>query len=462
MTNLLLSTDSYKYSHFLQYEPGMTSMFSYIESRGGEYGHTVFFGLQYILREHLSKGFTIADVEEANEFAALHGVPFPHKEFLAMHQKYERPGTGIADFPVSIRAPKEGSKIPTRNVLVTIESTDEQFPWIVSFLESIMLRIWYPTTVATRSWHCKQIIMDYLRQTSDNPESEIAFKLHDFGARGVSSSESATIGGMAHLVNFMGSDTIEGVVGCRKYYDEKIAGFSIPAAEHSTITSWGRDRECNAYANMVAQFAKPGALFAVVSDSYNLWTAIGQLWGKELKQKVIDSGAVLVVRPDSGIPHEVVLKSVEMLEEAFGCTVNSKGYKVLNHVRVIQGDGVNAVSIEKILNVLKINGYSATNIAFGMGGHLLQQLDRDSLRFAMKCSSVVVNGKARNVSKDPFTDAGKKSKEGVLDLIKDEKGNYKTVLRSEKNVSFLNEVYRNGVCSSQFQTFAEVRALANK
>lgn len=462
MSNLLLATDSYKYSHFLQYEAGMTKMFSYIESRGGEYGQTLFVGLQYILKEYLSKGFTKTDIEEANEFAGLHGVPFPYEAFSAMFKKYERSSGGIADFPVSIRAPREGSKIPTKNVLVTIESTDEQFPWIVSFLETMMLRIWYPITVATRSWHCKQIILDYLRATSDDPQAEIAFKLHDFGARGVSSAESATLGGLAHLVNFMGSDTIEGIIGCRKYYDEKIAAFSIPAAEHSTITSWGRDRECNAYANMVSKFAKPGALFAVVSDSYNLWTAITQLWGKELKQQVIDSGATLVIRPDSGIPHEVVLKSVELLENAFGCSVNSKGYKVLNHVRVIQGDGVNAASIDKILHTLKSNGYSASNVAFGMGGHLLQQLDRDTLRFAMKCSSVIVNGKERNVSKDPITDPGKKSKEGLLDLVKDEKGNYKTVIRIPGNKSELREVYRNGVIESEFQTFSEVRALANK
>jgi nicotinamide phosphoribosyltransferase len=459
MTNLLFCTDSYKYSHFAQYEQGMTKMFSYIESRGGEYGHTVFFGMQYLLKEYLSKGFTASDIEEAAEFATLHGVPFPKEQFLKMHARYDR-GSGIADFPVSIKAPREGSKIPTKNVLVTIESTDDEFPWIVSFLETVLLRIWYPITVATRSWHCKQVILDYLKQTSDDPYGEIAFKLHDFGARGASSSETATIGGMAHLVNFMGSDTIEGVIGCRKYYDEKIAAFSIPAAEHSTITSWGRDRECNAYANMIEKFAKPGALFAVVSDSYSLWHAVSVLWGKELKEQVIKSGATLVVRPDSGVPHEVVLKTIELLEASFGCSINSKGYKVLNHVRVIQGDGVNMESIGRILETLKKNGYSASNVAFGMGGHLLQQMDRDTLRFAMKCSSVVVNGKERNVSKDPITDPGKRSKEGVLDLVRDEKGSYKTVLRGSEHQSALHEVYRNGVIDSQFQLFSDVRKLA--
>src|SRR5688572_21154557 len=134
-----------------------------------------------------------------------------------------------------------------------------------------MVRLWYPITVATQSWHIKKLILEYLSETSDNALDELPFKLHDFGARGVSSRESAGIGGMAHLVNFKGSDTIEGVRFANHYYGSKMAAFSIPAAEHSTITMWGREREYDAYRNMVRQFAKPGALFACVSDSYDLW-----------------------------------------------------------------------------------------------------------------------------------------------------------------------------------------------
>jgi nicotinamide phosphoribosyltransferase len=55
MYNLLLDTDSYKASHWLQYPPGTDRMFSYIESRGGRYPATVFFGLQYILKNYLSQ-----------------------------------------------------------------------------------------------------------------------------------------------------------------------------------------------------------------------------------------------------------------------------------------------------------------------------------------------------------------------------------------------------------------------
>ena len=214
----------------------------------------------------------------------------------------------------------------------------------------------------------------------------------DFGARGVSSLESAALGGAAHLVNFMGTDTVSGLLLAKAHYHEPMAGFSIPAAEHSTITSWGRDNEVKAYRNMLRQFARPGSIVAVVSDSYDIFHAIRQHWGTTLKQEVIDSGATVVIRPDSGDPVAVVHQCLDLLDEAFGHTVNGKGYKVLNHVRVIQGDGINSSSIRAILERITSAGYATDNLAFGMGGALLQRLDRDTQKFALKCSAARVGG----------------------------------------------------------------------
>ncbi len=152
-------------------------------------------------------------------------------------------GIAFTDLDGSIRAVPEGSVVPTHNALMTVESTDPEAFWVVSWLETMLVRLWYPITVATQSWHVKQTILRYLRQTADDPDGEVPFKLHDFGARGVSSAESAGIGGMAHLVNFMGSDTVEGILFANRYYRSPMAAFSIPAAEHSTITMGGRERE---------------------------------------------------------------------------------------------------------------------------------------------------------------------------------------------------------------------------
>ena len=412
LSNILLDVDSYKACHAFCYPPGTEYVYSYIESRGGRFDRTVMFGLQMWLKRYMSAPITQAMVDEAAEFWAAHGEPFNRDgwEYIVNELK--------GRLPVVIRAVPEGTVVPTRNVLLTIENTDSRCFWLTSFLETSLLRaVWYPTTVSTVSWHARQIIMTALERSSDDPAGQIGFKLHDFGARGVSSRESAGIGGAAHLVNFQGSDTVTGVLYANRFYNTPMAGFSIPAAEHSTITSWGRSREADAYANMINTFGKPGALVAVVSDSYDIMNAAREIWGGELRQLVLESGATLVVRPDSGDPLVVPVDVVEALGERFGYTVNSKGYKVLPAcVRVIQGDGITIESLPVILENLMARGWSADNIAFGMGGGLLQQVNRDTLKFAMKCSAAEINGEWIDVYKDPVSDPGKRSKRGRITL----------------------------------------------
>jgi nicotinamide phosphoribosyltransferase len=459
--NIILKTDSYKASHWLQLPPKTTKIFSYIESRGGRHDHTVMFGLQYYLKRYLQTRVTVEDVTEAEEFFKVHGEPFNKAGWLHIVNAHD----GL--LPLRIRAVPEGTVVPVSNALVTVENTCPHCAWVTSYVETMLLRVWYPITVATESRSIKKIIKAYLDLTSDDPEGEIAFKLHDFGARGVSSQESAGIGGAAHLINFMGSDTIDGVRHANHYYKSPMAGFSIPAAEHSTITSWGREHEVDAYRNMLKQFGKPGALLAVVSDSYDIFNACENLWGGELKQEVIDSGAVVVIRPDSGHPATVVLKCLELLDKKFGHVVNKKGYKVINNVRVIQGDGINADSIAEILTTMLGASYSATNVAFGMGGALLQQHNRDTQQFAMKCSYMEADGKGICVFKNPVGDRGKKSKTGKLDLVKSMFGTrFATVAHcTGKNGIAQAEsyshtamvtVFENGVILKEY-TFDEVR-----
>lgn len=402
--NILFDVDSYKTSHFSQFPKDTTSLFSYIEARGGNYKETVFFGLQYFIKEYLLNPITEADVNKAKKLYAAHGVPFNYDGWMYIVNELK------GYLPIKIKAVPEGTKVPISNILVSVESTDKNVPWIVSWVETALLRsIWYGTTVATRSNYIKSIIKEGLEKSSDSID-EINFKLNDFGSRGVSSQESAILGGMAHLLNFMGTDTVVALLGAQDYYNADMAGYSIPASEHSSITSWGKENETEAYRNMIKQFAKPGAIFACVSDSYDIYNAISNIWGTTLKDEVINSKATLVVRPDSGIPEEVVLKSLILLDEKFGSTINSKGFKVLNNVRVIQGDGIDENSIQKIINNVINAGYSLTNVAFGMGGALLQQLNRDTCSFAMKCSSITVGDVDRDVFKDPIEAKNKKSK----------------------------------------------------
>ena len=460
--NIILNTDSYKVSMFKQYPAGTTGVYSYIESRGGRYNQTVFFGLQAFIKEYLTVPISQRDIDIADEILTAHGEPFNRagwQYILDKHNGY---------LPVVIRSVPEGTVVPVKQVLATIENTDPECFWLTTWLETALLRaVWYPTTVATQSYTIKQVIADYLEKTGD--PSLIDFKLHDFGARGVSSLESAGIGGAAHMVNFMGSDTVTGVLYAREFYNAGVAAFSIPAAEHSTITSWGRDNEVKAYENMVKQFARPGSIVAVVSDSYDVFNAAEKLWGEELRQQVVDSGATVVIRPDSGDPDVVCRKLVQILGEKFGYTTNAKGYKVLNNVRLIQGDGVNEHTIRTILGGFQAYGWSADNIAFGMGGALLQQVDRDTQKFAMKCSSAEINGVWVDVQKDPATDPGKKSKAGRVQLFKSGGEWFSGVTAptgwTDKGIGpfvpMLEEVFRDGRLVKEI-SFDEVRANARK
>lgn len=440
LENLILNTDSYKTSHVWQYPPDTRYLSAYIESRGGRFPHVLFFGLQMFIKKYLCTPVTTAHIAEAESFCAQHGVPFYKagwEHIVNAHGGY---------LPLAIEAVPEGTLVPTQNVLVQVLNTDPACFWLPTYIETALLRaVWYPSTVATVSWTCKAIIARYLQETADNLDS-LDFKLHDFGARGVSSLESAAIGGAAHLINFQGSDTIAGILQLQAYYNAPMAGFSIPAAEHSTITSWGMAQERQAYANILAQFADKYPIVAAVSDSYDIWNAIDNLWGGDLKASLTTFNGTVVIRLDSGNPVHVVCEAIERLMHLFGFTVNTKGYKMLPpFLRVLQGDGVNSEMIEAILFAMKRQQLSAENIVFGMGGELLQKINRDTLKFAMKASAADLKGQWVPVFKDPITDPGKRSKQGRLALIVQDHI-YKTIrlddLNGEKNL--LQPVYQDG------------------
>merc|ERR1719254_365273 len=201
-------------------------------------------------------------------------------------------------------------------------------------------------TVCTQSREQKKTIMQAMKDTGCSAQMEQGahlFKLHDFGFRGVSSVESAAIGGCGHLVNFLGTDTVAAMICARKYYNAGIAsGHSIPASEHSTITSWGVDGECDAMKNMLESY--PEGLVACVSDSFNIWRACKDYWGDKLKDLIKgrisgDKFGRLIVRPDSGDPADTCTRIIEILCKQFSedVTTTKTGHKLLPaYIRVIQ------------------------------------------------------------------------------------------------------------------------------
>lgn len=407
--NLALSTDSYKFSQWAQLPDGTTYCSSQVIPRGGPSPVIVVFGHYGHIKEHLGRRITMEQVEYAKARVDKHMGPnvFHYEGWKAVVTKMN----GV--IPLRIKAVKEGTVMPVNMPTMVLESTRDEFAWIVDHFETLMLHIWAPCTVATVSFLAKHIIRKYLQETGD--EAGLPFKLHDFGYRGVSSSESAAVTGAAHLVNFLGSDTFIANEYLTEFYKADMASFSIPATQHSTMTILGPEGEYKQILHFLNRFSA-AAIKACVLDSYNIRNAI-KFIGTQ-KELLEQQKTMFVARPDSGDPIEMSLECIEGLNESFGHTVNAKGYKVLNTVRVIYGDGIDGVHmIALILENLKKHKWSADNIAFGMGGGLLQKNNRDTFKWAIKSWAAIVDGVFRKVFKDPITDPGKRSLAGLHNLV---------------------------------------------
>jgi len=418
--NFILDADSYKLSHGPVYPDEMEGQVSYGEPRiKGKIVIPV--GLQMWIRKRLSSPITVDMIDEAEDFAKNHGEPFDRKPWEYIVEKYN------GFIPIKIKAVKEGIPIPSQNALYVVTCEDKKVAWIASYLETSMQRaVWYPTTIASMDYEIRKVIEKFFELSVDPVPGAttlrakypgLAFMLHDFGARGASSEESAQIGSMAHLVNFTGSDTISGIRAANFYYNCKMAAYSVPATEHSIQCSYGPKRQREYLKKILDTYAKPGAIVSIVLDGYDVYRE-SMLLCTDFKEQIEKSGARVVFRPDSGDPLEVIPRLLDMQAATFGYTANGKGYKVINTVGVIQGDGIDIEMIGKILKLVTDLGYSAQNLVFGSGGALLQKLNRDTYKFAQKVCAIKVDGKWQEIFKDPITDPGKKSKAGFLNTFR--------------------------------------------
>lgn len=459
--NPILLTDSYKLTHWNQYPSDTEAVYSYFESRtGAQFDRTVFFGLQSLIMTHLRDTVVFSeDVEEAAQYAEKHfgdAKLFNYDGWMHIAEDHQ------GRLPLHIKAVPEGTIVPVSNVMMTVENTCPKCFWLTNALESLLTHVWYASTVATLSYHVKKNIELVLSQTADDL-SALPFMLHDFGFRGTSSVESAAIGGLAHLINFMGTDTLPALILGAEHYcaDLNTLGFSVPATEHSVMTAEGEGGEMRIVKRLIADH--PTGILSVVADSYNYYRFV-QSMGSYFKESILAREGRFVIRPDSvtpehDTPEKLVVWTLQSLWDSFGGRTNTKLYKVLDdHVRVLWGDGIDPRGIQKILIAAQNAGFSAENLVFGMGGGLLQKLNRDTQRFAFKCSARKANGKWINVQKNPL-DRSKKSKAGRLALIP-WNGTMKTVdqgLAGSNNL--LQEVFDNGEMT-RYQTFEDIRKIA--
>lgn len=455
--NPIINTDSYKTKMWLQTPGELTYAHDYLGPRvNSVYPETVFFGLQAYLKRYMNP-FTKEDIEYAEELANEHEVGRSERSKFNREGYQKLLNKHGGNWPLRISALKEGTVTESTLPQLSIETTDPEFAWCLTPRETSLLRaIWYPSSVATQGFFLKRLIKPYVDKTGTS--ADLAGKVHSFGARGVTCKEQAELGDMAHLSNWTGTDTYGGIIAAKRFYNAVRPAVSIAASEHFTVTSWGKDREREAYENMLDVFGGHDTAFSCVIDSYNPIAAVRDLWGGVLRDKVIAKGGIVVLRPDSGDPKTMITQLIQILDEKFGSVMNNKGYKVINHARLIQGDGVTDKTIVEILDSIVSLGYSTDNIVFGSGGWLLNHVERDTQRYSMKCSSVIVDGVEYSVNKNPSSDVTKTSYQGRVVTCFDANTNkYYLGKQGDPNSAF-GLVWENGELKRE-QQFNEIREL---
>jgi nicotinamide phosphoribosyltransferase len=472
--NPLLATDVYKMGHMEQYAPNCNKVYSYLIARSDKtFDKTVFFGLNYYLKEYLSIPLTPSMGEDFLKYRKI----ILGSNSLKVEQQI-RELCALGYFPLEIKAVEEGSVMPVKNVLMTITNTNPNFHWVVGFVESLILKVWYSVTVASCCYKYRTLVEKAFEETVGEDLMFLKdFTVHDFGYRGDSSEEGAAISGAAHLISFCGSDTVPSLPFVEQNYNADMQSLimaSVPASEHSVMCSFGRENEFAAFENMLKLY--PSGIVSIVSDTFDVYRVLTE-FAERLKPIILERDGKVVFRPDSGNPEYIICGdptsqegtnewkgAIRLLDEMFGSTVNEKGYKVLNpKVGLIYGDGMYLERYQKTLDRMKEMGYAACNLVIGVGG-ILRNHSRDTFGFAIKATYVEVNSEKREIEKDPVTDHKKKSHKGLLCLTFDDNMEYLTIdqcTEQQEKTGLLQTVFKDGVVTKD-SYFSEIKDKVRK
>jgi len=442
-TNIIMLADSYKYGHFLQYPKNMVYMYNYMEARK-ETDEIYITGLQYYLKEYLTKPITIKMVEEAKDFAQKHGITFNYKGWKYIVKELN------GKIPVRIKAIPEGYKAKSGIPLIVIESTDKNVPWIVGWLETLLMKIWYPSTITTKSKKIYDMLIKY------GNKDWVKFALHNFGDRSMTSVEAAAISGFAHNCIFLGTDNFHSLKFCKDYYNTDISAFSVFATEHSTTT-------INAFYEDEIKFVERmlienpnNPIMSFVADSFDVYNFTDKVSNpKENIRKILEKNKQkLVIRPDSGNPINVLDKMFEIMEKNKVFDIQINGKKASSKYGILWGDGINEIVIKDILEYFTKKGYAAENFIFGCGTQLGQTgIDRDTYSFAIKYSYIEIKEKNKKIGievfKNPITSKNKQSKKGKIISVIDKKTNELICIKEQNfNKNFhkriMEIIYENG------------------
>ena len=439
--NALFLTDGYKTGHHQQYPEGTEQVYSNWTPRSNKYApkgsdKVVSFGQQFVMKwlnDYFKTNFFLKSKEEVcgelkEELSLYLGTDYDVSHFENLHD--------LGYLPIKVKSITEGEEVDIRVPMLTVVNTKKEFYWITNFLETILsTMLWQPMTSATIALNYKRIFKKWALQTDEENLDFIEFQGHDFSMRGMGGLQSSISSGMGHASVFMGSDSLPVISGLRNYYKAK--GFvigSVNATEHSVMCAGTKDDEIGTFRQLMDTY--PTGILSVVSDTWDLWKVLTEYLPK-LKNEVLSREGKLVIRPDSGDPVDIICGEsqeiggnspkdkgvVELLWDIFGGTINKQGYKVLDsHIGAIYGDSITTERAEQICQRLHLKGFASTNVVLGIGSFTYQFNTRDTFGFAMKATSVVVNGERREIFKDPITDDGiKKSAKGLVRVEKRDK-----------------------------------------
>ncbi|AWX13302.1 hypothetical protein CEP49_01445 [Mergibacter septicus] len=444
--NLILDADAYKNDHGRMLPANTHYIFSTISARkaSGYNSHIVAFGIRYLIQTYISQPITQAHIDQAEYYITLHGYQFDRQRWQYIVDQHQ----GI--LPLQITAIAEGNVVPVGVPLVNIVNTDPNCAWLVSYIETLCLRvIWYMTTVASDSFALKVLLESKLRQhngITGNFSDLSAYHLHNFGARSCAGHESEIMSGMAHALCFKGSDSMTANLSIDHYYYPQHSGIafvsSVIASEHSVSSANSNTDTQDDFGIAVKMLDlldqeimrkkrvgdESQTIISVVIDTYDPYRFVKQYIGERLKSRVEqlkENNARLVLRVDSGNPIEEPIKIIQLLMTQFGYHTNAQGYKELPpYLGVLQGDGVEVESIQGILERLEAEKLSLNNLVFGMGGKLTHPTKgRDTYSFAMKSTAlgtITEKGEViwQDLFKNPITDRGKRSLKGRFTTMK--------------------------------------------
>lgn len=439
----IMQTDGYKLDHRRQYPKGTEKVYSNWTARGSripEIKSVVFVGLQAAIQRRLMEDFEPffkADVDEVcdayqtmlDNYLGPNDIGTDH--IRALHE--------LGYIPLEFKALAEGTRVPLRVPMFTVENTHPDFFWITNYLETILsAELWMPMTSATNAARIREMMNDWAVKTTGSIEG-VGFLGHDFSMRGMSGAGAANLSGIGHLVAFTGTETVPVLQYVQDYYPfEGFLAGTVPATEHSVMCAGGDENERETFQRLLDLY--PTGILSVVSDTWDFWNVLTNHL-PALKDQIMAREGKLVIRPDSGDPADIIAGvdtrldedklgsytasqrkgAIELLWDEFGGTVNELGYKVLDeHVGLIYGDSMNYDRVNDINARLASKGFASVNWVAGLGSYGYQYQTRDTFGFAMKATNVTIEGEDRAIFKDPITDNGlKKSLKGRISVHED-------------------------------------------